>query len=156
MKKLLDELIEKLSVDRKLQPNIETMEENRKLETVLKAILTTVELGFWQSMDELANIISYCQNLLANDSQFTIALTGKKLDKDPQNEVEKAYEDIKKRLQKPSRENILVINCKLMATKIIECILDYELDLRVLKTCKMFKALTINPSSPEISKASEV
>mgnify|MGYP000894854969 FL=1 len=156
MKSLMDELMDKLSADRKLQPTIDDMEYNRKLETVLKAILTTIELGFWQNMDELAKIIGYAQNILANDSTSIIALTQLDIKKALKNELDEAYTRIKSSLKLPSKQNLLVIDCKLMATKIIECILDYELDLRVVTTCQKFKELTIKASDPDISKASEM
>lgn len=115
-----------------------------------------MELGFWQNMDELAKIIHYAQNILSNDSKAIIAETNQDIETAPQHELEAAYENIKKNLQVPSRQNLLVIDCKLMATKIIECILEYELDLRVVNTCQMFKELSIKAADPEVSKASEM
>lgn len=105
-------------------------------------------------MDELAKIIGYAQNILANDSTSIIALTQLDIKKALKNELDEAYTRIKSSLKLPSKQNLLVIDCKLMATKIIECILDYELDLRVVTTCQKFKELTIKASY--ISKASEM
>lgn len=99
-------------------------------------------------MNELAEILKYCQKILANDPIIIIKDTGLVGEKATNNILlDEAYGKIRSNMQVPSKKNLEVINCKLMVTKIIELILDYELDTRIALTCQKFKQLTY-PNPP--------
>lgn len=149
MNKLLTELVSKIKTDKKIRP--ENPAENTKLYAILNAILTTIELGFWPRIEQLEEILKYSLNILANDAESikqSTGLMGTEKETNPLALTE-AYDRVKENLQKPSHENLLVIDCKLMATRIIQAILDFELDIRIKLICHKFKELLGKEKAPE-------
>ena len=111
--RVLRVLLQKLRTFGPIHPK--EMAKNQNLYHILDFIWQTLNLGFWSSKEEISNILGDVLKILQ-----------------PYDKIN--YKEVKLE----SKENVLMIDCKLQCMKIIQAILDYDLDLSVRYLSKHF------------------
>lgn len=126
--KVLNGMISKLKKFESINPAEKQTNEN--LYQILNFIWQTLNLGFWEKKETVKDILNEVLRILR-----------------PHPDVAQDYA----KYSIESKENLLMMRCKLACMNIIQLILDYDLDLAVRYNCKYFQSFEM-PSKKRLLK----
>lgn len=119
------------------------------VKTFLEILKSTLNLGFWPEIEEMKKMVPYLLKIMRFDIEYarkvievtkeSDSLTGENMHLSDQDYEDLVYGRIKQQLKLNKPNIVLLVECKILAAKILNIIIDYEYNVRVSIITKYFK-----------------
>ena len=117
----------------------------KSVKTFLEILKSTLTLGFWKTINDMKKIVPYMLKIIAFDFEYAEKYASLDSTKESITSVseedyfKKVFKKVKQELKLNKPNIVLLVECKILAAKILNIIIDYEFNIRVSKITNHFK-----------------